>query len=501
MKRSIENKDGIKNIDWAVLLSTIIIVGVALAFLILYKRAAEQIVESLLQIITYNLGWVYIVAQICGLIFAGWLILGSVKNKVIGGNDAARKYSEFSWAAMIICTGIAGATLVLAFVEPLWYLTDTPFSIEPLSEKAFEYSHMYIQFHWGFMTWIPYVPTSILLAYLIHNKGVGKEKFSIICKKTNGIWAKLVDVLAIIAITGGVGTSMGLCVPLIVKMLEKIFGLETQNNIYVFVYLFLVCVFITSVWRGLDNGIKKLSDINILLALLLVTIVFVCANPLRVIEVELNSIGIQAKEFFHMLFYTASYDGSSFPQRWTVFYWAWFYAYIPLMALFIAKISGGRSVRHITLGILGYGSLGELAVFIVFGCYSLDLQKKGIINLVEVLGSEGREETVINILGELPFSGAISCLFVFVSILFLATTIDSAAFVLSMMSSHSLNVEKQPSRALRLIWAFMLALIAIVLSMTGGLSTIQTVSILTGFPMIFMMFICIRKIIRIRNSW
>ena len=149
----------------------------------------------------------------------------------------------------------------------------------------------------------------------------------------------MIDIFTVFAVLGGIGTSMGISAPLICRVVSNVFHIPNDGRLLTAVFLLWFAIFTTSVWRGLDKGIKILSDINIYIAVLFIGIVFLLAGPGRVLDVELNSIGLYAKEFFRMSTYTDPFGKSGFPQQWTIFYWGWWLSYIPIMGLFTARIS------------------------------------------------------------------------------------------------------------------------------------------------------------------
>ena len=258
------------------------------------------------------------------------------------------------------------------------------------------------------------------------------------------------------------------------------------------VFILWFAIFATSVWRGLDKGIKVLSNINIYIAMVFIVFVMVMTGISRVADVEINSIGLFITEFFHMSFNTDPFGKTGFPQNWTVFYWGWWLSYIPIMGLFTARISRGRTIRQVILGMIGYGSLGCLLSFSTLGCYALDLQLSGKADLVSILSGQGKEAALIAILDTLPFPMLTGIIFTILTIIFMATTIDSSAYILASATTKNLGGNEQPPRWNRLTWAAIFVLFALSLTRIGGLETMQTASVLTGLPMIFVCGLTLR---------
>lgn len=482
----------LSKVDKLIFFTSIIVSALVVSILFIAPEQSKKAVNQLLHFMTHQLGFLYIIIYLALIIFLAWLVFGKCGKILLGTPGEKPKYNDFTWASMMFCTGIASSLLIFSFIEPIYYLTNTPFGIEEQSVKAYEYAHMYGQFHWGPGAWLFYVPAAVAIAYSLFVKKGESVRLGDICVRTRygGRWLpKLIDIFTIFAVLGGIGTSMGLAAPLICQIISKIFHIPNDEKLLIFVFILWFAIFTTSVWRGLDKGIKVLSNINIYLALLFIGIVLLIVGPGRVINVELNSLGLYIKEFFHLSMYTDPFGKSGFPQDWTVFYWGWWLSYIPIMGLFTARISKGRTIRQVVIGMIGYGALGCVLSFSVLGCYALDLQMSGKADLVHILGTQGKEAAVMEILNTLPFTNIISVLFVVVTIIFMATTIDSSAFILASATSKKLRGDQQPERWNRVTWSVILVIFSLALTRIGGLETMQTASVLTGLPMIFICFL------------
>lgn len=455
--------------------------------LLIYPDESRVIVSNLMSFLTNDLGFLYIITYVVVVIFLLWLSFGRYGKIVLGKQDEKPEYSDFSWMAMMFCTGIASALMIFSFIEPIYYLTDTPFNIEPLSPQAYEYAHMYGQFHWGPSAWLFYTPVTVAIAYKLFVRGGDSIRLGDVCSESRYVkpWlARIIDVFTVFAVLGGIGTSMGLAAPLVTQIASTVFGIPNSTGLTLAIYLLWFSIFATSVWRGLDRGIKVLSNINIYGAIIFILIIMVISGVSRVFDVELNSIGLYLNDFFHMSFNTDPYAKSGFPQSWTIFYWGWWLSYIPIMGLFTARISRGRTIRSTIIGMVGYGSLGCVLSFASLGCYSLDLQMSGKLDVVSILAEQGKDAAVMAILSTLPAPKLMAFAFGVISIIFLATTIDSSAYILASVTTAKLKGYEQPPRWNRLLWAIIFVTFAIALTRIGGLETMQTAVVLTGLPMI-----------------
>lgn len=411
-------------------LSTIII-SLLLIVMFLFPTQVYEFVQDTFNWITHSLGVFYILTGVISLIF----IVIMIRNHgtiVLGGCGEEKAYSEFSWAAMMFCTSVAGSMMVFSFIEPLYYLGDPPFGILPMSQEAYEYAHMYGQFHWGMMSWLLSVPLTLFIAYWIYVKKVKTYTLGGMLSKRHGgknLYADLIDVFSIIAILGGAATSMGLSAPIICRIVSELFGIADEEKILTVIFLIWFIIFTTSVWKGLEKGIKKLSYVNVGIALIFILFLFIIANPLKVIDTEANSIGLMIWNFPRMALYTDPFGGSGFPQRWTVFYWAFALAYVPGAAIFTARISRGRTIKQVAYGMVFYNSLGSMFSFATLGLYSLVLQKNGTLDLVDIMSNQGKEAAIVAILGTLPLHQLFEIVYAALCMIFMATTIDSSVYV------------------------------------------------------------------------
>ncbi len=484
-----ENKKKGGSLEKTIFFLSVGCIIVIIGLLLLFPEASKTAVDRLMYIFTHKLGFLYILMYVILVIFLMCLTFSKYGKVVLGDPDEKPEYDNFSWMAMMFCTGIASSLMIFSFIEPIYYLTDTPFGIEPLSTEAYEYAHMYGQFHWGPSAWLFYTPATIAIAYNLFVRKGTSVRLGDLCRESrlgnNRFVSGAIDIFTVFAVLGGIGTSMGLAAPLVCQIISRTFHIPNNGTLLMGVFVLWFAIFSTSVWRGLDKGIKVLSNINIYVAVAFIFFVMMIVGVNRVADVELNSIGLFISNFFHMSFNTDPFGKSGFPQNWTVFYWGWWLSYIPIMGLFTARISRGRTIRQVILGMIGYGSLGCLLSFSTLGCYSLDLQLSGKVDLVTILATQGKEAAVIAILDTLPFPMLTGIIFTLLTIIFMATTIDSSAYILASATTKNLGGDEQPPRWNRLTWAAVFVLFALALTRIGGLETMQTASVLTGLPMIF----------------
>lgn len=245
-------------------------------------------------------------------------------------------------------------------------------------------------------------------------------------------------------------------------------------------------IFTTSVTLGLQKGIKILSDINVIGVLTLLAFILIVGPTSFIINNYVNAHGIMITDFFRMSVYTDPIGQTGFAQDWTVFYWAWYYAYAPFMGAFIARVSRGRTLREIAISTLGAGTIGAGIFHGIMGGNAMHQQLSGSLDFIGILNEQGDAAAIVASLRQLPLSLIILIVFCFCGFIFSATTIDSAAYSMAQTSCKEIKQGQEPPRYVRLTWALAMGAIALVVMNIGGMTPIKTSSLLVALPiMIF----------------
>ncbi|WPX88193.1 BCCT family transporter [Pseudomonas asiatica] len=468
--------------------SIAVILGVTIP-LIVFPEAGNAVINQMFAFATGKFGWLYLVSGLMTVVFLLWMAFGRYGNIRLGRKSDVPEFSYFSWVAMIFCGGIGIAIVNWAWVEPIYYFNAPPLNVAAHSREAAEWALTYGQFHWGLTPWAFYCLPALPIAYSMYVRRQPGVRLSVAARgvlgdKSNGWMGITLDTVVVFGIVGGVGTSLGLAVPLVSTLASDIFGIQQSFLFDMCVLALWTLMFGMSVWFGLSKGIKILSDINVYLAFALLLFAAVVGPTLLLINGWANSLGLMVNNFIHMSLWTDPVAKGTFPQDWTIFYWAWWIAYAPMMGLFVARISRGRTIKELILAELVWGSLGCWVFFAVWGGYSLNLQLTGELDVSAILSAQGIPAAVLAILKTMPFSSLVIGAFVLLCFVFLATTLDSAAYVLASVTSNELSGYEEPQRWLRIVWALSLAVIGIGLLKVGGLKAVQTSTIVVALPLI-----------------
>ena len=457
-------------------------------------RAGAEWIAIAKTFMTGKLGFLYLALGLAAFFFMIYIVFSDIGQIKLGDADEKPEFATSSWAAMLFCGGIGASILYWGTIEWAYYYQNPPFQLAAGSEEAVRWAATYGIFHWGPIAWCIYMIPAIPIAYFFYVRKQPVLKVSAALMpvigeaRSMGKWGKLVDVLFIFGLLGGAATTLGLAAPLINEGMSYLFDVPTTTTSQIGVLLLCTALFAYSSYKGMDEGIKVLSNINFWGALGLLAFILVCGPTLFMIETGLDSIGRMLSNFFVMATWAEPFGGygtfenTNFPQDWTIFYWAWWLVFAPSMGLFVARISRGRTIKQMISGSIFFGSLGCAMYFMILGNFGLSLQLSGELDVIGILNNEGPTRAIFSVLEQLPMSTAVIAVFTVLCIIFTATTFDSISFILASVVQN--NVTEDPMRWNRLFWAFTLSFMPSVLMFMGGLATLQTAAIVGGLPLL-----------------
>ena len=461
-------------------------------------------------VLTHDLGWVFLGFVFFAVVWLAWLAMSRFGDIVLGPADERPTYGNLSWFSMLFCAGIGSNLLYFGATEWTgYYLSPPPLSgAAPMTLQAADWAGAYSFFHWGISAWAVYALAAVPIAYMVHIKEAKTLRVSTACESSlpesgRTSLGKVIDILFIFGLVGGVGTSLGVGIPMLSALASDLFGFTRGMALDAGILVALTILFSYSVSAGLDKGIKMLSDINAGLALILLGFIALVGPTSFIVNQAFDSLAITLQNFVQMSLRMDAGSGESFAANNTVFFWAWWLAWAPFMGLFIARISRGRTIKQLIVGCTLGGSAACWTGFAVLGHTTMNMAATGNEKVTQLIteakasgGSLDAPQMVVELLNGLPMPTAITIIFFVLSFIFVATSLDSAAFTLSATASKNLPNDGQPQLWHRLVWAFVLAGTALSLMYLGGLQILQTASILVGFPLLFVMILMIRSLMK-----
>lgn len=396
------------------------------------------------------------------------------------------QYSSFSWGAMIFTSTMAADILFYSLIE--WAMYANEGYIAELGGIQ-KWASTYPLFHWGPIAWSFYIVLAVAFGFMLHNRGREKQKFSEACRpllgsKVDGLWGKLIDLVAIFALIAGTATTFSLATPLLSTAVSHVFGIPDGTVLTVAILLLIALVYTLTVWFGM-KGISKLATwCTYLFFALLLYFLIGGGETVYILETGFSALGNLVQNFVGMATWMDPLRENSFPQNWTIYYWAYWMVWCVATPFFIGSISKGRTIRNTVLGAYGWGLAGTFTSFIILGNYGLAQQMKHGLDISGFIGEGGSySEAIMMIFGTLPLQEFGLLLLVVTMIAFYATTFDSITMVVSSYSYKRLAVDAEPDRKIRTFWSVIFILLPIALIFAeNSMYSLQSVSIIAAFP-------------------
>lgn len=483
----IKQKVDHKKIDWVLTLVPFLMI-VLLCILFIWMPEKSNAVLSRVRFILGNTFGTYYLTIGLGIFIVSIYLAGSkYGNIVLGNSDEGPKYSFFAWGSMMFTAGLAADILFYSFSEWILYATD-PHIAELGSIQ--EWASVYPIFHWSLIPWAFYLVLAVAFGFMIHVRKRERQKYSEACrailgKHTDGLLGRLIDLLTVFALLAGTATTFSLATPLMASVINELFHIELNRTVITIVILIVTCIIYTySLLHGF-KGIGLLAKCCIYLFFALLAYVLLFGGEARyIIETGFSSLGRMIQNFFELATYTDPQRTTSFPQNWTIFYWAYWMVWCVAAPFFIGSISKGRTVRQTILGGYCFGVGSTIVSFIILGNYSLGKQVSGAVDFIAIYEQSGDlYEVIIAIIRTLPCAPFVFALLLVTMIAFYATSFDSIALIGSCYSYYRLSKNENPHKLIELMWCILLILlpIALVFSETS-MNNLQSVSIIAAFP-------------------
>ena len=473
--------------DRAIFFSSLVVLALCTIPLIYWPQGSQVFLNKLKVWIEDNFGTSYQVLSIAVLGFVLWIAFSKFGKIRLGNNDY--NFSTFSWASMLFCAGVATGIIYWGTIEWAYYIDAPPFGLTPGSDLAIEYAASYGMFHWGIVGWAYYSLPAIALGYVYYIKKIPMLRISKACervlgKHADGVVGKTIDILFMVGLLGSTGTSMGLGTPMITAGVASLFEIPDTFALKLVVIFFCAIIFSISVYLGLGKGIKRLSNINTTTAFILLTLIFLIGPTTFIIKMSVNSIGLLTQNFLRMITWTDPLTNSRFVEDWSIFYWAWWVAVGPFMGIFIAKISGGRTIKEMILGTILYGGIGCALFYAILGNYALHLELTEQLPILDMVKAGKPAAAIAAIVSSLGNGKIVLTIFCLMSIIFMATSFDSTSYTLAACTTQKLEADQDPARWQRLFWAFTLIILPIALMYVGGLESLKIAVLISALPLI-----------------
>lgn len=495
-----KNRMGKGNIEW-------LRFGILAGFLILFaisalvnSEATYAVISGGFNIITNYLGGFIQLMMLIFWLIALFVAISKFGNIRIGGKDAKKEMSSFSWYAILITTMLAGGGVFYAAAEPFYHFVNVPPHFEGVEAGTFTatgYALAQGAFNWGYLVWGATAFCIPLLAYVIYEKGLPNRPSSMLYlvggeKASNGVAGKAFDIFALIGVAAGTIGPTGFLGLQIAFALNAVWGIPNTVMTQVVVILIAAVMFIFGAATGLKKGMDFLSKATIYLGAIFAISILLLGTGMFVVDSYVSSLGLFIQNFFVM---SLSRLDVTWMGGWTVFYQIWFISYGPSMAVLTLSMSKGRSLRQILLGITFVCPLITGIWFAIFGGSAIGFEMINAGVLTEALGSEGLPSVLISLIQHLPGSFFMMPLALILIVLFLVTTGAGAAYSMAVQTTHM----EVPYPWIRGLFAALLGVVAAVLVIIGGndaMSAMQNFIVICGVPLIFFYVVLIPSVLK-----
>ncbi|WP_077622237.1 BCCT family transporter [Sediminibacillus massiliensis] len=440
-----------------------------------------------------NFGWFYMLITAFFVLFVIVLAISPYGKLRLGKQEDRPEYSWYSWIGMLFAAGIGVGFVFWGVAEPVLYYLDPPDGYSPSTRESAIAGLRYGVYHWSLHPWAIFSIVGLTLAYVQFRKDkpalISSAFYPLIGNRVEGSLGKAIDILAVLATCTGVATTFGLSAMQITGGLSYISNIPNTAWTQIIIIAIVTVLFITSAAKGVNKGIKVLSNINLAVAALLLIFVIVVGPTLFIAESFVTTLGGYISNVVPMSLTMTPFSESEWLGTNTIFFWAWHISWAPFMGMFIARISRGRTIREFMAGVLIVPSTLALVWFTTFGGTALNLEMNGPGGIGELVTGEV-EIALFATLGELPLSAITNIISVILILIFFITSADSASYVLGAMTSRG---SLEPLLSVKVLWGFLIAGTASVLLLSGGggLSALQTASIIAALPFAIIMSIMI----------
>ena len=449
-----------------------------------FVDGTQDVFSTILDFINEKLGWFYILDFNIFVLVAIYFAFSRYGKIKLGGPFALPEFSTPSWYAMLLSAGLGIGLMFWGVAEPIFHYTSPAplFPVEAGSVDAGKAALATTYLHWGVHGWALYGLVALALGFFAYNRGLPLTFrsifYPILGPRIYGGWGNAIDILTVIATLFGLATSLGFGAQQAAAGLNKLFGAPDNLTFQILLILGITALATISVVAGLDAGVKRLSELNIWLAGAFLIFVLLVGPTLFVLSLYTQSLGYYVQILPEFAFWNAAFTETQWQAWWTIFYWGWWISWSPFVGMFIARISKGRSVRELLVGVIFLPSILCFLWMSVFGGSAINLQMTGERDVASAV-NENVATALFDMLEAFPLTGLVSFVGVLLLISFFVTSSDSGSLVVDHLTSGGKLDSPKPQRV---FWAVMEGLVAIALLIGGGLSALQTAAVSIGLP-------------------
>lgn len=468
-----------------------IVIGIIVALGAIFPTQFGGITADISAWISKYFGWYYMIITILMVFFCVFIIFSPIGKLKLGKPQDKPEFNTISWFAMLFSAGMGIGLVFYGAAEPMSHFISPP-TASPESKAAMTESMRSTFLHWGFHAWAIYGVVALALAYAQFRKGepglLSKTLRPLLGDRVDGPIGTFIDVLSVFATVVGVAVSLGMGALQINGGLEYLFGVPNNIIVQGVIIVIVTVLFLASAWSGLSKGIQYLSNLNLILASILLIVTLIIGPTILILNMFTSSTGALFDSFLFNGFDIAPLNEqkSAWLNDWTLYYWGWWMSWSPFVGIFIARVSRGRSIREFILGVMLVPTIVSFIWFSVFGVTGIEVGKK-----TPEIFKMTTETQLFGVFNELPMGMLLSLVSLALICIFFITSADSATFVLGMQTTYG---SLEPAGRIKIVWGVAQSLIAFVLLFSGGdtgLGALQSAAIISAFPFSFIIIMMI----------
>lgn len=479
-------------VNWPVfIISGVGILAIALWAIFAPDNAADTL-AGIVAWVSKNFGWFYIVTATVAVLFMLYIAISRTGQIKLGPDHAKPQFGLFSWASMLFAAGIGIDLLFFSVAEPVAQYYGPPTGDAETIEAARQ-AVVFTLFHYGVTGWALYALMGMAFGYFAYRLNmpltIRSALYPIIGKRIHGPAGEAVEIAAMLGTVFGVATSLGIGVVQLNYGLRVLFGVDESTSWQIALIVVAVSVAIASAVSGVDKGIRRLSELNVGLAICLMLYILVTGRTAFLFDALVMNVGEYVSKFPSMTMDTYAFSGAQeWLNSWTLFFWAWWVAWAPFVGLFLARISRGRSLRQFVVGTLTIPFLFVLMWVSVFGNSALDLVIGGDSEFGQT-ALDYPERAFYLLLEQYPAPMLVAAVASLIGLLLYITSADSAALVMSNFTSKITDTQQDGKKWTRIFWAVVVGVLTISMLYVGGIPTLQSATIVMGLPFAFVIYL------------
>ena len=466
----------------------------------------SDLISVLNSFMTRDLAWLCFGCYLIFLAFPIYFAFSKYGKIRMGGKDAKPEYTNFEYISMNVCSALAAGVVTFGFTEWMYYVTATPFHVEPYSIQAYEYASAYGMFHWGLTMWPLYIMPGIAIGYMYYNKNSGAFTVSAamgdVAKRHRWLgW--ILDAVAAFHMASGVCTTVGLGTPVIAQLFASITGMEVTFALkmsVIGVFMVFLVIFATT---PIKKGMAAISKFNVWLGVILLALVLILGPTNFILNTTYQAAGTNLSNIIDMSFFTDPMGDGLLSGDWTVFYVVWYLGLAYKTGIWIAKTSKGRTLKEIFICVGFCTSIECWATFGILGNYALDLEVNGGVPYSSMIGEIGQSGVIADIISHLPVPMLFMAGFLVLLFLNIATSVTSSVATGALFTSKNLNQDEEPNAAFKLLWIVLCFAIPVAFLLIENATGVAALGIIKNFttvmsiPFTFMGLLLIWHFIRV----